>query len=109
MPLVEYRQEQSIGYITLNRPEKLNAFSDEVGAAFVDALERECDIDLTVVDYREHAIGAGADAQATAYVQVRHSGEATLYGVGIDGNIVTASLKAVASAATRISHRTGGQ
>jgi 2-isopropylmalate synthase len=70
-------------------------------AAFVDALQRECDIELTVVDYREHAIGAGADAQATAYVQIRDAGEATLYGVGIDGNIVTASLRAVASAATR--------
>src|ERR1700726_1630320 len=70
-------------------------------AAFVDALQRECDIELTVVDYREHAIGAGADAQATAYVQIRDAGEATHYGVGIDGNIVTASLQAVASAATR--------
>jgi 2-isopropylmalate synthase len=69
-------------------------------AAFVDALQRECDIELTVIDYREHAIGAGADAQATAYVQIRGAGEATLYGVGIDGNIVTASLRAVASAAT---------
>jgi 2-isopropylmalate synthase len=78
-------------------------------AAFVDALQRECDIELTVVDYREHAIGAGADAQATAYVQIRDPGEATLYGVGIDGNIVTASLKAVASAATRVSHHTRGQ
>src|SRR5580692_7970037 len=77
-------------------------------AAFVDALQRECDIELTVVDYREHAIGAGADAQATAYVQVRDAGDATLYGVGIDGNIVTASLKAVASAATRVSQRTNG-
>src|SRR5271169_2610735 len=76
-------------------------------AAFVDALQRECDIELTVIDYREHAIGAGADAQATAYVQVRDSGEATLYGVGIDGNIVTASLKAVAIAATRVSQRRG--
>src|SRR5499427_6705288 len=71
-------------------------------AAFVDALQRECEIELTVVDYREHAIGAGADAQATAYVQIRAGDDATLYGVGIDGNIVTASLKAVASAATRV-------
>jgi 2-isopropylmalate synthase len=74
-------------------------------AAFVDALRHECDIALTVVDYREHAIGAGADAQATAYVQIRDAGEATLYGVGIDGNIVTASLRAVASAATRTVQR----
>jgi len=72
-------------------------------AAFVDALQRECDIELTVIDYREHAIGAGADAQATAYVQIRDGGDVTLYGVGIDGNIVTASLKAVASAANRLS------
>ncbi|HEY1299046.1 MAG TPA: alpha-isopropylmalate synthase regulatory domain-containing protein, partial [Stellaceae bacterium] len=54
-----------------------------------------------VADYREHAIGAGADAQATAYVQIRDGGDATLYGVGIDANIMTASLKAVASAANR--------
>ena len=70
-------------------------------AAFVDALAGECGIALAIGDYREHAIGAGADAQATAYVQIRGTGEATLYGVGIDANIVTASLKAVASAATR--------
>ena len=74
-------------------------------AAFVDALQRECDVELTVVDYREHAIGAGADAQATAYVQIRDAGDSTLYGVGIDGNIVTASLRAVASAATRAVQR----
>jgi 2-isopropylmalate synthase len=78
-------------------------------AAFVDALQRECDIELTVVDYREHAIGAGADAQATAYVQIRDAGDATLYGVGIDGNIVTASLRAVASAATRALQRGSGK
>ena len=69
--------------------------------AFVDALKGECGIELTVGDYREHALGAGADAQATAYVEIRNDREATLWGVGIDGNIVTASLKAVASAATR--------
>ena len=56
-----------------------------------------------------HFVSGVADAQATAYVQIRDPGEATLYGVGIDGNIVTASLKAVASAATRVSHHTRGQ
>jgi 2-isopropylmalate synthase len=78
-------------------------------AAFVDALRRDCDLALTIVDYREHALGAGADAQATAYVQIRNTGDATLYGVGIDGNIVTASLKAVASAATRAAQPTAGK
>jgi 2-isopropylmalate synthase len=74
-------------------------------AAFVDALKGECGIALEVGDYREHALGAGADAQATAYVEIRDGDAATLWGVGIDGNIITASLKAVASAATRARSR----
>jgi 2-isopropylmalate synthase len=74
--------------------------------AFVAALRDQCGIVLTVADYREHALGAGADAKATAYVQIRDAGEATLYGVGIDANIMTASLKAVASAAGRALRRT---
>ncbi|HUC09337.1 MAG TPA: 2-isopropylmalate synthase [Stellaceae bacterium] len=69
--------------------------------AFVDALQGECGIALTVGDYREHALGAGADAQATAYVEIRNDHDAVWWGVGIDANIVTASLKAVASAASR--------
>ncbi|MBV9584318.1 MAG: 2-isopropylmalate synthase, partial [Alphaproteobacteria bacterium] len=71
-------------------------------AAFVDALRQECGLALTVLDYHEDAVSAGADAQAAAYVQIRGSnGAGTLYGVGMDSDIVTASLKAVASAATR--------
>jgi 2-isopropylmalate synthase len=74
-------------------------------AAFVDALKRDCGIALTVLDYHENAVGAGADAQAAAYVQIHSNGtdgaDATLYGVGMDSDIVTASLKAVASAASR--------
>ena len=75
-------------------------------AAFVDALQRDCGIALTVLDYHENAVGAGADAQAAAYVQIRSGAEETLYGVGLDSDIVTASLKAVASAATRAAPRT---
>ncbi len=70
-------------------------------AAFVDALSQGCGLALSIADYREHALGAGADARATAYVQVKNGGEAGLWGVGIDANIITASLKAVASAASR--------
>jgi 2-isopropylmalate synthase len=71
-------------------------------AAFVDALQKDCGIALTFLDYSEHAVGGGADAQAAAYVKVRGEADETLHGVGIDGNIITASLKAVASAATRV-------
>jgi 2-isopropylmalate synthase len=71
-------------------------------AAFVDALKRDCGIALTFLDYSEHAIAGGADARAAAYVKVKTAGDDTLYGVGMDENIVTASLRAVASAATRV-------
>jgi 2-isopropylmalate synthase len=75
-------------------------------AAFVNALGSECDIALTVLDYHENAVGAGADAQAAAYVQIggngRDGSDGTLHGVGMDSDIVTASLKAVASAASRV-------
>ncbi|MBV8888488.1 MAG: 2-isopropylmalate synthase [Alphaproteobacteria bacterium] len=70
-------------------------------AAFVDALRRDCGLDLTVLDYHENAVGAGADAQAAAYVQIGADGAGALFGVGLDSDIVTASLKAVASAAAR--------
>ncbi len=78
-------------------------------AAFVDALRKDCGIALEIVDYREHAVGAGADATATAYVEIRNGKEPTVWGVGIDANIVTASLKAVASAASRVTRRSGAK
>jgi 2-isopropylmalate synthase len=77
-------------------------------AAFVDALQRDCAIGLTFLDYSEHAVGGGADALAAAYVKVRADGDETLHGVGIDGNIITASLRAVASAATRVRRAAAG-
>jgi 2-isopropylmalate synthase len=78
-------------------------------AAFVDALRRECGIELTVLDYHEDAVSAGADAQAAAYVQIRGNDASTSYGVGMDSDIVTASLRAVASAATRSLRRSEGK
>jgi 2-isopropylmalate synthase len=71
-------------------------------AAFVDALQRDCGVALTFLDYSEHAVAGGADARAAAYVKVRGEDDETLHGVGMDENIVTASLKAVASAANRV-------
>lgn len=70
--------------------------------AFTDALNRHCGVDVKVVDYHEHALGAGANAMAVCYVEVRIDGEPTTrFGVGIDSNIVTASLQAVTSAVNR--------
>ena len=71
-------------------------------AAYVDALARETGIEMRVVDYSEHAVGHGADATAIAYVEARAADGRTLFGVGMHANIVTASLRAVTSAANRI-------
>ncbi|PZS05335.1 MAG: 2-isopropylmalate synthase [Pseudonocardiales bacterium] len=68
-------------------------------AAFVDALST-VDVDLAFLDYAEHALSSGGDATAAAYVEVSF-GERVLWGVGIDNNIVTASLRAVVSAVNR--------
>jgi len=68
-------------------------------AAFVDALAT-VGHDVRVLDYAEHALSSGGDARAAAYVECA-IGERIVWGVGIDANIVTASLKAVVSAANR--------
>jgi len=71
-------------------------------AAFTDALARECGVRLQVVDYLEHAVGAGSDATAVAYVEATDGGGPAMWGVGMSPNILTASLKAVVSAANRL-------
>jgi 2-isopropylmalate synthase len=68
-------------------------------AAFVDALGT-VGHDVRVLDYAEHALSAGGDAHAAAYVECAVNGQ-VLWGVGLDPNIVTASLKAVVSAVNR--------
>ena len=68
---------------------------------FVDAIRRESGLSFDVADYREHAIGMGANAAAVAYVELRLGDGSSLFGVGIDKNIVVASLKAVLSGVNR--------
>jgi 2-isopropylmalate synthase len=82
-------------------------------AAFVDAISELADDevsrgsvlfenrnDIRVLDYHEHALSSGGDALAAAYVECA-VGDQILWGVGVDANIVTASLKAVISAVNR--------
>lgn len=68
-------------------------------AAFVNALTQH-DVQVRVLDYTEHALSEGGDAQAAAYVECQ-VGDEVLYGVGIDPSITTASLKAIISAVNR--------
>lgn len=72
--------------------------------AFVAGLASSLATPIRVLDYHEHAVGAGADARAVAYLELR-VGEQTLFGVGIDRNIVTASLQAVVSGLRRAAAR----
>ena len=69
--------------------------------AFVHALREDGGFDIHVQNYHEHGVGAGEDATAVAYVQLRVGTEQTVYGVGLDPNIVTATLRAVVSAVNR--------
>ena len=69
--------------------------------AYVHALRERLGVDVHVQNYHEHAIGAGEDATAVAYVQLRAGADRAVYGVGEDPNIVTATLKAVTSAVNR--------
>ncbi len=68
-------------------------------AAFIDALGT-VGYDVRVLDYSEHAMSAGEQAQAAAYVEAAIGGK-TVWGVGIDTSITTASLCAVVSAVNR--------
>jgi 2-isopropylmalate synthase len=68
---------------------------------FVDALRRAGIADIAVLAYHEHALGAGSDAQAAAYVEAGLPDGKTIFGVGIDRDIVKASLRAVISVAGR--------
>jgi len=70
-------------------------------AAFVHALQKDLTIDVEVIDYAEHAITAGSDASAVAYVEAR-SADGIKWGVGLDGSILAASLKAVLCAVNRL-------
>jgi 2-isopropylmalate synthase len=68
-------------------------------SAFVDAI-KPLQLDVRVLDYHEHALSSGGDATAAAYVECE-VGDEVYWGVGMDANILTASLKAVVSAVNR--------
>jgi 2-isopropylmalate synthase len=72
-------------------------------AAFVDAIGA-VGFEVSVLDYLEHAMSSGEEAQAAAYVEASIGGK-TVWGVGIATSITTASLRAVVSAVNRASRR----
>jgi 2-isopropylmalate synthase len=96
------RVEHLVAQLTIDgRDGKAEGSGNGPVDAFVRALRDRLGLDIHVQNYHEHATGGGEDATAVAYVQLRIGQETTVYGVGLDANIVTATLKAVVSAANR--------
>ncbi|CAI8800088.1 2-isopropylmalate synthase [Pseudomonas sp. IT-196MI5] len=71
------------------------------GNGALEALVAGLPVPVEIMDYNEHAIGAGTNARAAAYIELRVNGERAVHGVGIDENITTASFKALFSALNR--------
>jgi len=71
-------------------------------SSILTALREEGHIELEVVDYNEHAIGAGTDVNAAAYVECKTPDGRLVFGVGMDEDVATASVQAVLSAANAV-------
>jgi 2-isopropylmalate synthase len=71
------------------------------GTGPIDAAVRALDLPIDVVGYHEHAVGAGSDAVAVAYLEISTGPGSVLFGVGRHSNIITASLLALLSGVNR--------
>ena len=67
----------------------------------LEALVASLPIAVEIMDYNEHAIGSGSDAKAAAYIELRLPEQRPVFGVGVDSNITTASIRAFFSALNR--------
>ncbi|MCR4587814.1 MAG: hypothetical protein K5682_05345, partial [Lachnospiraceae bacterium] len=80
---------------------------EAIGNGPIDAVKRglaqALDLDAKILDYSEHALQSGSNAQAAAYVHMldNESGKVT-YGVGVSSNITRASIRAIFSAINRL-------
>ncbi|GAA0299946.1 2-isopropylmalate synthase [Sphingomonas oligophenolica] len=104
--LLDYHESGSagdrlfVGRVSIDGEERsISGRGNGLISGVIAALSDTTGPQLDVVDYSEHAIGHGADAQAAAYVECRTSDGRTVFGVGIDADIATASVRAVLSAA----------
>jgi len=107
--LLDYNESGSVGdrlfvgHVAVDGEERsLSGRGNGLISGVIAALGGSTGPALDVVDYNEHAIGHGADAQAAAYVECRTADGRTVFGVGIDADIATASVRAVLSAANRV-------
>ncbi len=104
----QYRIEEADGVVNLTAKLQWNGQERVLQGkgtgpidAFVQALSEATGHSVRVMNYSEHAVGEGASAQAVAYVEVRVDDSHTVYGVGMDANIVSASIRAILSGVRR--------
>lgn len=71
-------------------------------SSVVDALASSLGVSLEIMDYQEHALGSGKDAQAATYVECKAGDGREFYGVGINSDVATASVEALLSAVSRV-------
>ena len=95
----EGRDQQVVDLVVRGEARSFKGEGNGPVDAFVDGMA-QTGAEIRVLDYSEHALSAGGDAYAAAYVECDIAGE-IVWGVGIDANIVKASLLAVVSAANR--------
>ena len=97
------QEENGISQVEVDVSEASGATHRWIGTGNgpLEALVAALPVRLEVMDYSEHAIGAGSQAKAAAYIEVRLPGGRPLHGVGIDGNLTTASMRALFSALNR--------
>jgi len=101
--VVESRHTLAAEISADGRPRQIEGTGNGPISAFCDALA-SIGVQVRVLDYTEHALTEGTDAQAAAYVEGEIGGQ-VFWGVGIDTNTVTASMRAVLSAVNRSRNR----
>ena len=70
--------------------------------SYVSAIKAHTGLDFRFADFHEHAIGAGADTEAIAFVELRDANDEPVFGAGKHADIVRASLRAVTAAVNRL-------
>jgi 2-isopropylmalate synthase len=92
-----------VGKISVDGTEQsLSGRGNGLLSGLVNAIGPALGTGLDIVDYNEHALGHGSDAQAASYVEVRTGDGRTLFGVGIDSDVGRANVKALLSAANSL-------
>ena len=100
------REQQNVERLTLKlKCDGQGALLHGEGNGPIDAIVDALGLRFDVLSYEEHSMGSGSDARAVAFVEITTPARATLFGVGLHENIVTASLMAVLSAVNRALQR----